>query len=108
MAVDSRRAAIRGRLSMTIAKAAVSITGEDESDDRTIHNPVLPGFHPDPSILRVGADYYIATSTFEWYPGVRVHHSTDLAHWQPLGGVLTERRLLDLTGAADSCGIWAP
>ncbi|MBM2619367.1 glycoside hydrolase family 43 protein [Actinoplanes sp. LDG1-06] len=73
-----------------------------------IRNPVLPGFHPDPSILRVGADYYIATSTFEWFPGVRVHHSTDLVHWQPLGGVLTENRLLDLTGAADSCGIWAP
>ncbi|SFE85494.1 xylan 1,4-beta-xylosidase [Actinoplanes philippinensis] len=83
---------------MTIAKAAVS----------TIRNPVLPGFHPDPSILRVGADYYIATSTFEWYPGVRVHHSTDLVDWRPLGGVLTERRLLDLTGTADSCGVWAP
>jgi xylan 1,4-beta-xylosidase len=83
---------------MTIAKAAVA----------TIRNPVLPGFHPDPSIVRVGADYYIATSTFEWYPGVRVHHSTDLVEWQPLGGVLTERRLLDLAGTADSCGVWAP
>ncbi|MCO8277735.1 glycoside hydrolase family 43 protein [Actinoplanes sp. TRM 88003] len=73
-----------------------------------IRNPVLPGFHPDPSIVRAGSDYYIATSTFEWFPGVRLHHSTDLVHWQPLGGALTERRLLDLTGAADSCGIWAP
>jgi xylan 1,4-beta-xylosidase len=73
-----------------------------------IRNPVLPGFHPDPSILRVGADYYIANSTFEWYPGVRVHHSTDLVGWRPLGGILTERRLLDLTGADDSAGIWAP
>ncbi|MGI5212749.1 glycoside hydrolase family 43 protein [Plantactinospora sp. CA-290183] len=73
-----------------------------------IRNPVLPGFHPDPSILRVGADYYLATSTFEWYPGVRVHHSTDLVHWRTLGGILTERRLLDLTGAGDSCGVWAP
>ncbi|SDS46640.1 glycoside hydrolase family 43 protein [Actinoplanes derwentensis] len=83
---------------MTITRTAVG----------TIRNPVLPGFHPDPSILRVGADYYIATSTFEWYPGVRVHHSTDLVDWRPLGGVLTERRLLDLTGTADSCGVWAP
>jgi xylan 1,4-beta-xylosidase len=73
-----------------------------------IRNPVLPGFHPDPSILRIGADYYIATSTFEWYPGVRLHHSTDLVNWTPLGGVITERRLLDLTGAGDSCGVWAP
>ncbi|MCI4065915.1 glycoside hydrolase family 43 protein [Micromonospora sp. R77] len=75
---------------------------------RVIRNPVLPGFHPDPSILRVGTDYYLATSTFEWYPGVRVHHSRDLVHWRPLGGILTERRLLDLTGTADSCGVWAP
>lgn len=73
-----------------------------------IRNPVLPGFNPDPSILRVGADYYIATSTFEWYPGVRIHHSTDLANWTTLGGVLTEKRLLDLTNADDSCGVWAP
>ncbi|BCY13046.1 glycoside hydrolase family 43 protein [Actinoplanes sp. L3-i22] len=73
-----------------------------------IHNPVLPGFHPDPSILRVGADYYLATSTFEWYPGVRLHHSRDLVHWRPLGGVLSVRRLLDLAGVPDSGGVWAP
>ncbi|WP_436531531.1 glycoside hydrolase family 43 protein [Actinoplanes sp. HUAS TT8] len=93
---------------MTIAKTAASATGDHESGARLIRNPVLPGFHPDPSILRVGTDYYIATSTFEWYPGVRLHHSTDLLTWRPLGGALTERRLLDLTGTADSCGVWAP
>ena len=47
-----------------------------------IRNPILPGFNPDPSILRVGDDYYIATSTFEWYPGVQIHHSQDLANWE--------------------------
>ncbi|MDP9793018.1 xylan 1,4-beta-xylosidase [Catenuloplanes nepalensis] len=73
-----------------------------------IHNPVLPGAHPDPSILRVGDDHYLATSTFEWYPGVRIHHSRDLVHWRPLGGVLGDRRLLDLTGVPDSGGVWAP
>ena len=41
----------------------------------TLRNPILPGFNPDPSILRVGDDYYIATSTFEWFPGVQIHHS---------------------------------
>ena len=46
-----------------------------------LRNPILPGFNPDPSILRVGDDYYIATSTFEWYPGVQIHHSRDLANW---------------------------
>ncbi|OON73884.1 glycoside hydrolase family 43 protein [Streptomyces tsukubensis] len=74
----------------------------------TISNPVLTGFHPDPSILRVGDDYYLATSTFEWSPGVRVHHSRDLVHWRPLRGALDERRLLDLSGVPDSGGVWAP
>ncbi|MFI6761597.1 glycoside hydrolase family 43 protein [Micromonospora sp. NPDC050417] len=74
----------------------------------SIRNPILTGFHPDPSILRVGDDYYLATSTFEWYPGVRLHHSRDLVHWRALGGVLTERRLLDLSGSGDSNGVWAP
>jgi xylan 1,4-beta-xylosidase len=78
------------------------------TENGVIRNPVLPGFNPDPCILRVGSDYYIATSTFEWYPGVRVHHSTDLVHWRPLGGILTERRLLDLYGVVDSGGVWAP
>src|SRR5207302_1783161 len=50
----------------------------------TISNPILPGFNPDPSIVRVGDDYYIATSTFEWYPGVQIHHSRDLVHWRLL------------------------
>jgi xylan 1,4-beta-xylosidase len=73
-----------------------------------ISNPVLPGSHPDPCILRVGVDYYLATSTFEWFPGVRVHHSQDLVHWRPVGGLLEERRLLDLAGCPDSGGVWAP
>src|ERR1700753_2711686 len=84
------------------------MTSETTTRQLTIHNPVLPGFHPDPSILRVGTDYYIATSTFEWFPAVRLHHSTDLLSWRPIGGAITERRLLDLNGAADSCGVWAP
>lgn len=48
---------------------------------REIQNPILRGFIPDPSIIRVGEDYYIATSTFEWLPGVQIHHSTDLVNW---------------------------
>jgi len=73
-----------------------------------ILNPVLPGFHPDPSILRVADDYYIATSTFEWYPGVRIHHSKDLKHWRLCTHALTRRSQLDMTGNPDSGGIWAP
>ncbi|WP_198586952.1 glycoside hydrolase family 43 protein [Glycomyces xiaoerkulensis] len=76
--------------------------------EQRIRNPILPGFHPDPSIVRVGEDYYLATSTFEWCPGVRLHHSRDLRHWRPLGGIADSPRLLDLTGVPDSGGVWAP
>ena len=60
------------------------------SDDTLkIRNPILPGFNPDPSIIRVGDDYYIATSTFEWFPGVQIHHSRDFVHWRLLTRPLT-------------------
>ncbi|MBP2548320.1 xylan 1,4-beta-xylosidase [Neorhizobium galegae] len=73
-----------------------------------IRNPILPGFNPDPSICRVGEDYYIATSTFEWYPGVQIHHSKDLANWTLVRRPLERRSQLDMRGNPDSCGIWAP
>ena len=73
-----------------------------------IKNPILPGFNPDPSILRVGDDYYIATSTFEWFPGVQIHHSRDLVHWRLLSRPLTRASQLNMLGDPDSCGIWAP
>ncbi|WP_332687269.1 family 43 glycosylhydrolase, partial [Devosia sp.] len=71
-------------------------------------NPILPGFNPDPSILRVGDDYYIATSTFEWFPGVQIHHSKDLANWELVTRPLTRKAQLDMRGDPDSCGVWAP
>jgi xylan 1,4-beta-xylosidase len=74
----------------------------------SIRNPILPGFNPDPSIVRVGDDYYIATSTFEWFPGVQIHHSRDLAHWRLLTRPLTRPSQLNMLGDPDSCGIWAP
>jgi xylan 1,4-beta-xylosidase len=73
-----------------------------------IVNPVLPGFNPDPSFLRVGADYYLATSTFEWYPGVQIHHSRDLVNWRLVSRPLRRAAQLDMRGNPDSCGIWAP
>lgn len=74
----------------------------------TIANPILRGFNPDPSILRVGEDYYIATSTFEWFPGVQFHHSRDLRNWRLLAHPLTRRSQLDMLGNPSSGGIWAP
>jgi xylan 1,4-beta-xylosidase len=75
---------------------------------RTIQNPVLPGFHPDPSICRAGDEFYIANSSFEWFPGVPIHHSRDLANWRLIGHALTRQSQLDLRGVADSGGVWAP
>ena len=73
-----------------------------------IRNPILPGFNPDPSICRVGDEYFIATSTFEWQPGVRIHRSRDLANWELVALPLDRADLLDMRGEPDSCGIWAP
>ncbi|MCK0715845.1 glycoside hydrolase family 43 protein [Chromohalobacter sarecensis] len=73
-----------------------------------ITNPILPGFNPDPSILRVGDNYYIATSTFEWFPGVQIHHSRDLVNWQLLPAALTRKAQIDMVGNIDSGGVWAP
>ena len=72
-----------------------------------IENPILRGFNPDPSIIRVGEDYYIATSTFEWFPGVQLHHSKDLVRWELVGQIL-QKSQLDLLGVPDSCSVWAP
>ncbi len=58
--------------------------------------------------MRVGDDYYIATSTFEWFPGVQIHHSRDLVNWRLLTRPLTRASQLNMLGDPDSCGIWAP
>ncbi|HXS17845.1 MAG TPA: family 43 glycosylhydrolase, partial [Polyangiaceae bacterium] len=74
----------------------------------SIKNPILPGFHPDPSICRAGDDYYIATSTFQWWPAVRLHHSRDLINWRPVGYAVTRQSQLNMIGNEDNAGIWAP
>jgi xylan 1,4-beta-xylosidase len=63
-----------------------------------IENPILPGFNPDPSICWVGDEYFIATSTFEWYPGVQIHRSTDLQSWELVKRPLDRAEQLDLSG----------
>ncbi len=73
-----------------------------------IKNPILRGFNPDPSIIRVGEDYYIATSTFEWFPGVQIHHSRDLINWELVSRPLNRKSQLDMQGVPDSGGVWAP
>ncbi len=73
-----------------------------------IQNPILKGFHPDPSIIKAGEDYYIATSTFEWWPGVEIWHSRDLKNWHFHSRPLNRPGQLDLRGVPDGGGIYAP
>jgi beta-xylosidase len=78
-------------------------------NEQTVSNPVIPGFHPDPSICRVGPDYYLACSSFEYFPGVPIFHSRDLVHWTQLGNALERPSQLRLpTGTPSSAGIYAP
>jgi xylan 1,4-beta-xylosidase len=71
-------------------------------------NPILPGSHPDPSVCRAGSDYYLVTSTFEYFPGLPIHHSRDLVHWRLLGHVLDRPSQLPLQGVRASGGLYAP
>lgn len=104
------------RVSAAVALAAImsglwaDVSFTEEAGERTssYRNPVLPGFHPDPSLVRVGEDYYLVTSSFEFFPGVPVHRSRDLVHWRLLGHALTRRSQIPLEGAAPSRGIFAP
>ncbi|MEZ9509747.1 glycoside hydrolase family 43 protein [Vibrio breoganii] len=73
-----------------------------------ISNPIIKGFHPDPCVCRAGDDYYIATSTFEWFPGIRIFHSKDLKNWKLASMPLDTVEKLDMKGNPDSGGIWAP
>jgi xylan 1,4-beta-xylosidase len=75
---------------------------------RIYHNPLLPGFYPDPSICRVGDDYYLITSTFEYFPGLPIFQSRDLVHWQQIGHVLDRPSQLPLDGIRPSGGLYAP
>jgi len=71
-------------------------------------NPIIQGFYPDPSICRVGEDYYMAHSSFEYFPGVPIFHSKDLIHWKQIGHALTRKSQLNLDTVAASKGIYAP
>ena len=75
---------------------------------RCFRNPVLPGSYPDPSVCRVGGDFYLVNSSFEFFPGIPVHHSRDLVHWRLIGHVVAHPGDLDLGGVRRWSGIWAP
>ncbi|KAK8208400.1 glycosyl hydrolase [Phyllosticta capitalensis] len=71
-------------------------------------NPILRGFHPDPSVVRVGSDFFVVTSSFEFFPGVPIYHSTDLTSWRLIGHALTRKSQLDIRTPEVGGGVWAP
>lgn len=71
-------------------------------------NPVQRGFFPDPSVIRVGEDYYMVNSTFQYFPAIAISHSTDMIHWEVIGHAITNSEYLDLQDIRNSHGIWAP
>ncbi len=82
---------------LTVQMTTVSAQGLTTSN-QGFRNPVLPGFHADPSVCRAGDDFYLVNSTFQYFPGVPVFHSKDLIHWEQVGNCLTRPSQLDLTG----------
>lgn len=74
----------------------------------TLPNPLIPGFNPDPSVVRVGDDFYLATSTFEYLPGIPIYHSTDMENWTQIGNVATRDGQLGVPDAPTNLGVWAP
>lgn len=77
-------------------------------DDRTYSNPVQRGFFPDPSVIRVGDDFYMVNSSFQYFPAIPISHSRDMVHWHIVGHAITNPEWLDLSAIRDSHGIWAP
>ena len=81
---------------------------EDSYMGNTYQNPVQRGFFPDPSVVRVGEDYYMVNSTFQYFPAIAISHSKDMVHWHVIGHAVTDPDELDLQDIRDSHGIWAP
>jgi len=90
---------------LTLSAAAKTL---GNSNMKTFSNPILSGFHPDPSICRVGDDFYLVNSTFEFFPGLPIYHSRDLVHWEQIGNALDRPSQLPLKGATDNGGLYAP
>ncbi len=100
------RLAKKNMLLLSLSLALV--TGCTGQTTQTFSNPIIPGFYPDPSICRVGDDYYLVTSSFEYFPGVPIFHSKDLVHWRQIGYCLTRKSQLNLDKVRSSGGIYAP
>ncbi len=71
-------------------------------------NPIIAGYYPDPSVTRVGKDYYLVNSSFAHFPGLPIFHSTDLVHWTQIGNAIDRPGQLDFSGRSVSEAVFAP
>ncbi|QBN20506.1 glycoside hydrolase family 43 protein [Flavobacterium nackdongense] len=86
----------------------VSLVLQAQENPKFFQNPIIPGFHPDPSVTRVGEDYYLVNSSFNMFPGVPIFHSKDLVNWEQIGNVLDRPEQLMMKTPGNGGGIWAP
>jgi len=96
-----------------VAFDSFTYTGRDTAfttpvPDGHYRNPILAGYYPDPSICRVGDDYYLINSTFAHFPGIPIHHSRDLVNWTQIGHVIDRPSQLNFDGLGITRGIFAP
>jgi len=110
---QSRRNPMRYRilgptLAIFLCFAGMAVKATTQTLPKTFKNPILSGFHPDPSICRAGDDFYLTNSTFEFFPGLPIYHSRDLVHWEQIGNALDRPSQLPLKGASDRGGLYAP
>lgn len=85
-----------------------AIDAPEAGSAENFRNPVIPGFHPDPSIVRVGDDFYAVTSTFSWFPGLPIFHSRDLVNWRFIGNAIDRPEQVDFSGLGTNRGLFAP
>lgn len=111
---------IAGLLAMTVQSACAAVPtavfewvdyqGKEQSNPEAgyFSNPILPGFQPDPSIVRVGKDFYLINSSFGFFPGIPIFHSRDLISWTQIGNALDRKEQINLAGMGSQRGIFAP
>ena len=94
------------RLSVAVMLCIMAATAT--AQQITFTNPILTGFYPDPSVVKVGPDYYLINSTFSYFPGIPVFHSKDLKNWKQIGNVISRTSQMDFMGERVTRGLFAP
>ncbi|SLK03480.1 glycoside hydrolase family 43 protein [Novosphingobium mathurense] len=108
MAAASLPAAIAAQPVAHVAEVEYQGGPQPETAPGAFRNPVLPGFQPDPSLVKVGKDFYLVNSTFAWFPGIPVYHSRDLVNWRQIGNAIDRPGMFSFKGMRTNDAIFAP